>query len=415
MNIKKHVITLLATGSLMLYGFAPLAWADTTLQTTGNGAGSTNTVTASSNNSSTLVQNNSANVTNTVTSNSNTGNNTSDENTGGNVTVDTGNAMSTTTIQNRLNANVANMGSVGCNCNNANTSVTVDGNGADSQNRTNVQNSNTTSAFQTNTADVTNTVSNNDQTGNNTANRNTGGDVLVLTGHALSNTTINTAANANVADFSGGSSNGGGSSDVLIKGNGFGSSNNVDLTSNNSATVVQDNLANIRNLVNSDLNTGRNQANENTGGNTTVDTGDAMSNVGLSTNANFNSADLASCGCATGVFEKIAGNGADSENSSNAHMTDMMSVFQGADGGNNAQITNDVTTNHNTGDNYANRNTGAVTGDPLNLISGFAKDTTQVATSANANVFGPNALQLPGGTNLNFTFDLNGLLGGMGF
>ncbi len=412
--MKKEFLSILATGTVLLGTLTPAVLADSTFSVTGNGAGSQNDVNSRSNNSSTLVQSNTANVTNRVSSNSNTGGNNADENTGGNVTVDTGNAHSITNVSTRANANVADM--TNCGCTGGTGSVTVSGNGADSRNNTSLNNTNTSSLFQTNNADVTNDVYSNAQTGNNNANRNTGGDVLVLTGHAANDTTLRTAANANVATMGNGSTGneGSGTGDLKISGNGFASDNNINLTNNNAAILVQDNNAHITNRVNSDAKTGRNNADENTGGNVTVDTGNALNTTRVDTMANFNSADMGNCGCTLGDFSgKISGNGARSNSHLNLFRNDTMSVFQGGqENGNSADIVNDVSNKEQSGNNNAQRNTGAVSSDPVDVVTGHTGTDTLVRNQTGVNMFGPS-VHLPGGTDLNFTFDLNGLLGSL--
>lgn len=407
MKVRQNLITALATGSLLLSVLTPMAFADTTVQETGNGSASTNNATFTSSNTSSLVQNNNANVTNNVTSHVNTGGNTTNDNTGGNVTVDTGSAYSAANVTTKANANVADMtGSA----NTGSTSVKLSGNGSFSQNGANVNSTNGSQLFQTNTGTVNNSVSSHANTGNNSTNRNTGGSVLVLTGNAGSDTSVNTALNANMAHLNN-NSTGGGDNNVTVSGNGSASNNSVSLLQNNAATVVQNNLANVLNHIHSRANTGNNTTNDNTGGNVTVDTGNAMSSADVMTMANFNGAEMANGAFTTGTNVKIAGNGSFSNNSVWAALNNGQSAFQTG----NAYVTNDVMTHHNTGNNYANRNTGAVYGDPLNMITGYSGNQTNVQTSTNTNTYGASGWQLPGGTNLNFTFDLQGLLAGMPF
>ena len=384
-----------------------MALADTSVQETGNGSASTNNATFTSSNTSSLVQNNNANVANNIASNTNTGGNTTNDNTGGNVTVDTGSAYSAANVTTQANSNVADMTGSG---NTGSTNVELSGNGSFSQNGAAVNSTNGSQLFQTNTGTVNNTISSNTNTGNNDTNRNTGGSVLVLTGNAGSDTSVNTALNANMARLNDNTA-AGGNNNVTISGNGSASTNRADLTQNNSATVVQNNLANVLNTIRSRANTGNNMTNDNTGGNVTIDTGNALSRADVMTMANFNGADMANGAFTTGTNVKIAGNGSFSNNAVLAALNNAQSAFQTG----NASVTNDVMTNHNTGNNYANRNTGAVYGDPLNMITGFSGAQTNVQTSTNANAYGTNGWQLPGGTNLNFTFDLNGLLAGMPF
>jgi hypothetical protein len=226
---------------------------------------------------------------------------------------------------------------------------------------------------------------------------------------------LRTAVNANMANMGSSTTGvGSGTGSLWVVGNGFGSNNDVNVTDNNAATLVQGNTANIQNRVNSNAQTGRNNADENTGGNVTVDTGNALNTTRVDTMANFNSADLANCGCTTtsGFLGKVFGNGAESRNMLNTFRNDTMSVFQGGENGNTATVVNDVNNKGQTGYNNAQRNTGAVFGmiDPVGVISGHSGTNTTVSTQTGVNMFGPT-VSLPGGTDVNFTFDLNGLLG----
>ena len=81
----------------------------------------------------------------------------------------------------------------------AGTTITVSGNGAFSENEAEVEMSNSTSVFQSNTAQVSNVISSNSTTGNNNANQNTSGDVLIRTGDALSDVSVENLLNSNHA------------------------------------------------------------------------------------------------------------------------------------------------------------------------------------------------------------------------
>lgn len=415
--MTKKLFVTLATTTLLLNALTPMTFATDTTSTSGasteisgNGAGSNNNSNSNSNNSTTVVQNNTAHISNNVSSQLSTGGNTADDNTGGNVSVDTGSALSTTDILNKANSNQADVTSLGKD-GASNGSTLISGNGAKSQNDVNNSSNTATSLYQKNQADVQNDVQNKLNTGYNRANDNTGGDVSVTTGNAGAATDIQTAVNANVARLS--SELGGNGTDTLVKGNGAYSNNSVDLSHNNSVALVQGNNADIQNSVLNNLTTGKNTADYNTGGNVDVNTGNAVAQTAIDNLANFNSADLTRLFGGAGDFTKIAGNGAYSNNHVNANNTDTSSVFQGGDNGNLADFYNTVTNKGKTGENSASKNTGVVENDPVNVTTGHSVADTGVENTGNANVFGPNALQLPDGTNVNFTFDLGSILSGM--
>lgn len=97
------------------------------------------------------------------------------------------------------------------------TSVHISGNGAFSENRVNVSQSNSLRVAQSNDASINNTVNASSNTGGNNAGFNTGGSVAIVTGSSSTNVGISNVANSNTISI--GSGNGG-------NGNGGGMSNN---------------------------------------------------------------------------------------------------------------------------------------------------------------------------------------------
>src|SRR5438105_7868785 len=83
---------------------------------------------------------------------------------------------------------------------------------------------------------------------------------------------------------------------VKVSGNGAFSDNNVRVNNNNSTRVNQANFSDINNRVATFQNTGGNDASFNTGGNTSIRTGDASSNVRISNEAGANFASIGNCG-----------------------------------------------------------------------------------------------------------------------
>ena len=101
---------------------------------------------------------------------------------------------------------------------------------------------------------------------------------------------------------------------ITITGNGADSENEVEeLSLTQTTTVIQDNYADIDNNIHVDATTGGNTAEKNTGGDVSIETGDAEVGVEVTNVANSNSADVACCGLGD-VDVKISGNGYDSEN-----------------------------------------------------------------------------------------------------
>ncbi|MDO8498392.1 MAG: hypothetical protein Q7S44_01255 [bacterium] len=425
MRITKRAVTsAFATASLLFYAFATSAFAQTTtLDISGNGSDSDNTLNVTTSQTTTVVQENNADITNDVYAKANTGGNDANDNTGGDVTVDTGDATTNVDISNQANANVADLQNCGTCV--GDTSVTISGNGSDSDNDVDLDLNHETELFQNNNADINNDVYAKANTGKNEAEDDTGGDVTIRTGDADTTVDITNKANANVASIGNGGNNNGGVS-LRISGNGSDSDNSIDLDLDKSITLVQNNNADINNDVYAKANTGKNEAEDNTGGDVLIDTGDASTDVTVDNAANFNWANV-DC-CLFDVVAKILGNGSDSDNSIKAEIDNNLEVFQNncaehghetilsvIDGHGKCGIDNDLYAKADSGDNEAEDNTGPVSGgDPTEVKTGDAESNTDVSNSANLNILGQDqSLELPEGIDFSFdfSFDLNDLLG----
>ena len=233
------------------------------------------------------------------------------------------------------------------------TTYTVSGNGASSDNKIDVEKNNNTVVTQSNNANVTNNVSGSASTGDNDANYNTGGEVAILTGDAKSSVSVSNELNSNQADVN--SCDCDGDVKVNISGNGAYSDNKVDLDKNSNTSVFQDNHAYVTNNVDADASTGKNDANGNTGGDVTVITGNAKTDVDVSTKANANVANVGGgSGHGNDVEAIISGNGAYSDSDLYLDFDREVALVQD----NYASVTNDVDADATTGWNDANYNTG---------------------------------------------------------
>lgn len=155
--------------------------------------------------------------------------------------------------------------------------------------------------------------------------------------------------------------------EYVISGNGSGSDNQISATTSTETTVTQTNEANVENNVDVNANTGENEVNSNTGGDTAISTGDINASSTVENNLNTSSInDLECCKQATEV--KISGNGAGSENSVNLTQGGGTNITVS----NTANITNNVTGYANTGYNKANGNLGSVSITTGNI---YASDT----------------------------------------
>jgi len=252
----------------------------------------------------------------------------------------------------------------------AGTTIEISGNGSDTNNTANVEIEQNKTVVQQNTAIINNYVDADADTGNNDANRNTGGDVDIDTGNANTTVAVSNTVNSNSAEV-------GccvGDVDVLIAGNGDNSDNDVTVNVNDAEDktgtfVYQTNLAKIYNHVKADAETGENDANQNTGGDVSIETGNASTSVSVSNQANANSATVSGNDSGVMLSARIVGNGADSDNDINLEYERLLLLRQD----NRALIRNRVKAEAETGENHANRNTGA----RVSIDTGRA--TTEVA------------------------------------
>lgn len=194
-NLKAKITTAVATAGLLATSFAPAALAATDITVSGNGADSTNKVKVKSSHVMKVKQMNVTSVGNNVVIGQNTGGNTASKNTGGNVSIDTGKAEATVTNNTTTGGNSAVVN--GCGCPDSDLTIDVKNNGADSTNKVKVSNKHKVKATQKNTTMVVNGVVVGQDTGNNTADKNTGGDVEVTTGDADATVTNTTTVGVN--------------------------------------------------------------------------------------------------------------------------------------------------------------------------------------------------------------------------
>ncbi len=399
-KFQQKFATAFATGAVLLNALAPMASA-ATITITGNGSNSDNDAKVETSNDVDVDQSNDAHVDNNIKVFSETGNNSASDNTGGDVKVDTGDSTVLVDVENKLNSNWADVES----CCPNDTDVKIEGNGTGSDNNAKLKFDNDVDVDQDNDAHVKNKVDVESETGDNSADDNTGGDVTVKTGDSTVKTYITNEANYNSAKI--GSKNGdGGSVSALIKGNGSNSDNDVDFDFNNDVNLDQDNDAHFDNNVDLESDTDDNTADDNTGGDVLVDTGDSTLTVVLDNMANFNWADVEACGCLEDLEGKIAGNGTESDSEITFDTDNDLDVDQD----NDSKFNNKVDGELETGDNSADDNTSWEGGDPT-VKTGDAKAGVKASNSGNMNVYGDSAdLGDDLDVDLDFTFDLGDLL-----
>ena len=406
---QKAVASAVATGVLLFNGLLPVF--ASTILITGNGSDTKNEVVVGQNSTTAVTQSNTASVTNNINATSSTGKNDADDNTGGDVSIETGDAKTEVSVENTLNSNTAEVDCCGAN----DFDVEISGNGTYSDNKVELDiNKDQDSALvveQANSAKVDNRVDAKAKTGGNDAEDNTGGSVSVKTGDATTSVTLGTMANTNSAKVGGAGTGQGGSLSAMITGNGSDTDNLIDLDLDSWMYLVQGNAAGVLNDVYAKSSTGGNDADDNTGGEVEIETGDAEATVEVDNAVNFNWAD-ADCGCLLeDLLAKIAGNGTYSDNKIEADMDSGLLVEQENEGG----LNNELDAKAKTGYNDAEDNTGTPGDDP-SIQTGDAETEVVVENSGNSNVYGAGSdWEMPEfDFNFNFSFNLGDLLEWLG-
>ncbi len=293
-----------------------------TITNTGNGSDSTNNAAVNQIMNNYTFQNNEATLENNMLLTANSGDNQADQNTGGDSAIETGDANISANVINFLNNNIAGniilgvvnifgelIGDIILPEDQLNTTLATAaniGNGSGSTNSALIDNEINNTTVQTNDALIQNNLDFEANTGENQTSKNTGGNSVIETGEAsiesqtinIANSSLNggnwwlvlvNAAGTWVGKILGAEdqSNIAGSSkteflvdsngDITVTNtdNGAGSTNNASSTQVTNTNTVQNNIAQIINNINLFANTGRNSASKNTGGDSTIKTGNA--------------------------------------------------------------------------------------------------------------------------------------------
>lgn len=168
------------------------------------------------------------------------------------------------------------------------TTVKVRKNGAKSNNKVTVKNSNTQSLLQSNMTFTGVMVTNLANTGGNTVKGNTGdGDSTNTTGDVTQETTVTVNGNENTGELACPCPDG--DTDVSVAKNGYKSDNTVKINLSNTSVVSQTNVTTTHVGVLSEANTGDNTVKHNTGdGDSENDTGDVDQTTTVTVNGNTN-------------------------------------------------------------------------------------------------------------------------------
>lgn len=271
----------------------------------------------------------------------------------------------------------------------AQVDLSITGNGAMSDNSSQITTTTNSDVFQTNKATVNNTVTINSNTGGNKMDGITGGKADLDTGDATINANITNDINANEAvvnpcDCQQDAA-------VIIENNGAQSTNNVNLDQCNTATVVQDNTAQISNTLDLNANTGDNDIEDLTGGGEVeLKTGDVTIEPVTITNLVNSNLGAVGTGISAGgdagepLLLTVGGNGSDSTNLIDVSSAFVADYFQT----NDSSITNDLSITGETGDNNIDDNTLSSSGSSpeVSLSTGNVNMGAIIDTAAGFNV-----------------------------
>lgn len=168
------------------------------------------------------------------------------------------------------------------------SAATISGNGAGSHNEIIMKSKVSFAVDQANLANFGNDIGTSSNTGNNKADKNTGGSVTIVGGDSSSTVGVTNAANSNSNTSTNSCCPCSLPGDITITGNGADSKNKVVDVSKCKTEITQSNEANIYNSVETSTSTGGNSANSNTGGDVNISSGNSTSSVTVSNAANSN-------------------------------------------------------------------------------------------------------------------------------
>ena len=185
----------IATLSLVATLNAPVAFAEN-LEISGNGNGSDNTIIVEEPTVTVVEQENHSLILTGAFSSASTGGNTANGNTGGDVTVESGDAKATTKVTVTGSSNEATLPDP-CGCEATPPDVLISGNGNNSINLVKVKKPTVTVVGQGNAQFIGTLAGAKAKTGWNTANGNTGGSTTLTSGNATARTRVRVTGSSN--------------------------------------------------------------------------------------------------------------------------------------------------------------------------------------------------------------------------
>lgn len=168
------------------------------------------------------------------------------------------------------------------------------------------------------------------------------------------------------------------STDVEVSGNGTKSDNEVTVENTNTVDLKQTNNLNVVLNITSKASTGGNKASGNTGGSTSITTGDATTETTVAVAGGDNKATVPSCGCESDDAVKVSGNGKKSDNKVTLKNKKELKADQKGD----VSVTGNITSKAKTGKNKAKNNTSG----NVEIETGTSVSTTEVGVISGSNI-----------------------------
>ena len=285
-RLKKFFLKLLTLFSVINLVFAPSVLA-LELNISGNGDGSESSASTVIETTTTVIQENNLNIDNNLSTDANTGGNSVSGNTNSDINIETGDITQSVTVENN-----GNFSSVDIPCCQESSEIEVVNNGSDSINSINLTQSNSTNVIVSQNVNISNTINGYANTGDNSSNNNTQGSVLISSGNIKVSGGIMNGP-LNLSSITAGT--GGFGILASINQNGANSDSKIYADFNNETNIFQLFHADIGNFVNWRLNTGGNEASENTGSDIDIKTGGIEFDFFIRNLLNIGKVDLGCC------------------------------------------------------------------------------------------------------------------------
>ncbi|MFH0936829.1 MAG: hypothetical protein V1808_00875 [Candidatus Daviesbacteria bacterium] len=268
--------------------------------------------------------------------------------------------------------------------------LVISGNGSSSDNQISLTVTSNTTVEQSNQESIKNDVQLDLSSGENNASDNTSADTQITTGNINTQTSIENSTNISAVSLDCCAEP---QSTITVTDNGSDSQSNVDFSQNSDTQINIGQNAQIQNNVIGNGNTGENRANDNSGGNISINTGNINVILNIE-NKNINAVSVSAPQVNSNVNIKIAGNGSSSDNLVFISLNNNFAININ----NKADILNNAIWNLTTGKNLANGNTGGnvsiFTGD-INLVTEIKNEDINESVIISGCCGGPNDSEDP--------------------